>query len=483
MVPRPGRVDQVTLGCQCTGSRVGEELPTPSLQLGQGQECRRWVTGCPHSRTRTSRSGGGSEPGPSSRRAHPARQPDLERPCAAAPDKPAFDVPPVPPRHHRVGQHRCPVRVVVQLRRHLRGLPVVLRGGLPGGLHHTDPEPDRAVRDHRSAGRPDRLRGDGAGLPVAPGLRADRRDRPAGAVPHRDLGPSEADHHRHLRRRRTRLRTLRAGQLGVGPAVAQRHQFRHHRRPVRQRRRLLRVRSAALRVGAGVAVRHHRDRVLRRAGRPVPLRRHPDHRPRPQDHLGRQPPALASGRCVRPRQGGAVLVRPVRVAVQQPQHGVHRRVLHRRQRGAAGQADPDVHRGHLRRRLLRRGLPALGEAAGRRAGAAGALRRPHRWCLAADPAERPGHPQRHHAGEGVHRAQHRGHPDGVRHRRRQGHLRALQPVEHRLARLAGRDQRECPERPAARPDPALPDVDPAAAEQELLQLRAAAGGRPVHRRR
>ena len=146
-----------------------------------------------------------------------------------------------------------------------------------------------AHRRRRSGVRRDR-----AGVPVAAGLRADRGRRSAGAVPAGDLHPAEADHHRPVGADRRDLRAVRPVAVDDGAAVPERHRLRHHRRPVRQRRRLLRVQAADVRADPELAVPADRHPVRRRAGRPVPVRRHPGVRARA---AGSPRPRACSCRC------------------------------------------------------------------------------------------------------------------------------------------------------------------------------------------
>ena len=89
-------------------------------------------------------------------------------------------------------------------------------------------------------------------------------------------------------------------------------------------------------------------------------------------------------------------------------------------------------------------------------------------------------PERHQPGTGVHRAEHRRHPDRVPDPRRPDQLRRLSGPAHR--RPAGDHRRpgHRPQRPAARPERPVADVHPAAAAAELLRIPGPAGDGPLH---
>ena len=71
--------------------------------------------------------------------------------------------------------------------------------------------------------------------------------------------------------------------------------------------------------------------------------------PRPADHRGRRAPAVAAGGHVRAAEGGrSTGSTGTTLLFEYRSPDVHRRRLHRHQRGASGEADPDVHRGDLR---------------------------------------------------------------------------------------------------------------------------------------
>ena len=109
----------------------------------------------------------------------------------------------------------------------------------------------------------------------------------------------------------------------------------------------------------------------------------------------------------------------------QPDHRqrrpVHRHGLHRQERRAAVQDDPDLHRDHLRGAVLRQRVPPHLDAAVGRPRAAGALLDPARRDLARHRAAVPGQALRAGQGGAVHRAEHQGHPRRLRHRRHEGH--------------------------------------------------------------
>ena len=89
-----------------------------------------------------------------------------------------------------------------------------------------------------------------------------------------------------------------------------------------------------------------------RCSRPLPLRRHPA-AVGDRQGLGRcAGPALRAVRCVPAAQGRRLLARPVRPHLAGGRAG-HRDDLHPRQRGAAVEEHPDVHRDHLRDPVLR----------------------------------------------------------------------------------------------------------------------------------
>ena len=143
--------------------------------------------------------------------------------------------------------------------------------------------------------------------------------------------------------------TDRARELGDRSVVPPWGSVRLGRSAVRARRRLLRVRSAVLPVGAQLAVRRGVPRGHRECRHALlfgGIRSAED-----AEHVFSSPgahPAGFPGGTLRVAQGGRVLARPVRAAVVAASQAVHRRRLHRHQRGAARQADPDGHRGHLR---------------------------------------------------------------------------------------------------------------------------------------
>ena len=93
-----------------------------------------------------------------------------------------------------------------------------------------------------------------------------------------------------------------------------------------------------------------------------------------------------------------------------------RRVLHRRERRAARQDHPGDHRADLRRPVLRRGRTARRHAARRRLRPAGALGHADRRGLPGAGRAVPGQAEPAGQGAGVHQAQHRRDPKGVRRR-------------------------------------------------------------------
>ena len=274
--------------------------------------------------------------------------------------------------------------------------------------------PDPVVRPVRPAdGRGDRGQ-PGGGVPVPPAVPADvARAAESRALPLRAGAAPEA-HRRAGRRRARRLhRHHRPGAVGDLAAVAQRHPVRHPGPAVQDRHRLLRVHLPVPALRAGPAV--HRGGALAAvgAGRALPVRRGAAADAGGEGHAGRAGPPVRAARHLRAAQGGGLLPRPVRVAVQRAGRA-HRRGVHGRQRGAPGQDDPDVRRADLRGGGLRQHLPAQRAAAGDRAGAAGAHLGAGQRDLPGDRAAVHRPAEREREGSRVHRAQHHGDPRGVR---------------------------------------------------------------------
>ena len=151
-------------------------------------------------------------------------------------------------------------------------------------------------------------------------------------------------------------------------------------------------------------------------GRALPLRRHPAP---VRDRQGLRPgagPALRAVRDLPAAQGRRLLARPLRpdLADRRPRH---RHDLHPRQRGAAVEEHPDVHRGDLRAAVLRQHRPPHLAAARRRPGPVRDLGGAARRRLARPDAALPGQARRAGQGGAVHRQEHPGHPVGVRPRR------------------------------------------------------------------
>ena len=170
--------------------------------------------------------------------------------------------------------------------------------------------------------------------------------------------------------------------------------------------------------------------------------------------------------------------------------GLHRRGVHRRQRGAPGQDDPDVRRADLRGGGLRQHLPAQRAAAGDRAGAAGAhlgagqRRSTRRSCSSSR--------------SGRTRTRRKPSTSGATSRRpgrRTGSRRdeGGKVTTHAVRRDDRRRRRRCRRCAATRttipnarlldPNVLSPDVPAAAADPQRLRLPEQAGHRPVHDRR
>ena len=151
----------------------------------------------------------------------------------------------------------------------------------------------------------------------------------------------------------------------------------------------------------------------------LPVRRHPAGRThRCAEPVGAHPAGLA-GRHAVAAQGVRLLVGPVRAAQPHPQRqAVHRRRLHRHQRGAARQADPAGDRGDLRGgRVLGDRVARLADSGHRRRPAAAVVA--HRGCgLAADRRADQRQAQRRAEGKRVHQSKHHRHPAGLRPDRR-----------------------------------------------------------------
>ena len=297
--------------------------------------------------------------------------------------------------------------------------------------------------------QPDHRRPDGTGLPPA---RA--RGRDAQPVPRPDR-PSGLDRPgRRVAAVRPDRRRRRVGRVEPVDPVPQRQVVRHRRRHVQHRRGLLHLPAALLPVGRAVAVRvadhhpadHHRGRL--------PQRRHPAADADAAGHpAGEGPPVGAAGPPVA-GQGGRLLVPALRADLLDP--GLRRRRhLHRREGAAAGAQPADVHRPALVRPVhLQHLAPRLGAAGhGRRALGPGGAGGRHR--LPGVRAEVPGAADRVQQGSALHRPQHRGHPPGAQHDRRQDRVPAVRSADrgHRHEQGHRGEPADGPEHPAARSRP------------------------------
>ncbi len=143
--------------------------------------------------------------------------------------------------------------------------------------------------------------------------------------------------------------------------------------------------------------------------------------PGPEDHPVGAPAPHRAGVRVHGAQGRRVLAGSLWTGVLRPRQQVHRRVLHRRACGAAGQDDPVLDRDRARARGARQHLAAQRAAAGDRLRRAARAEHPDRRHLPGDRAAGHRQAERQHQGSALHRAQHPGHPAGVRdrHQRRE----------------------------------------------------------------
>ena len=274
-----------------------------------GVDQRRPPTGTPHAVRRVGHAGRGT--GGRRRASQPARaRRDLTNLWSvsrghAAPGGSPDAEPPHPDPAHRRGRPGAAAARRVPPDHLLRRLALVRRGRLPQRLHHDPLHPDPAVPARRGA---DRRRGRAVAvdrLPVPAGVRAGVGPRgPDRALPHGDHLAAAGVRDRHPGARRPGRRARGAGRLADRPAVPALHAVRRHRPRVRHRRQLLRLRAAVLPLGAGLAVRRGHDQLHRRAGRPLPVRRHPADRPRRAGLAGRARPAGHARRacscCSRP---------------------------------------------------------------------------------------------------------------------------------------------------------------------------------------
>ncbi len=123
--------------------------------------------------------------------------------------------------------------------------------------------------------------------------------------------------------------------------------------------------------------------------------------------------AVGPARAVRPRQGGRLLVRPLRPGAR-GRPADHRHHLHRRPRRPAGQEHPGGHRDHLRDPVLPQRLAPHLDAAVARSRPPRAVGRPARPDLARHRPAVPGRPDRGGQGSAVHQGEHRRDQSGVR---------------------------------------------------------------------
>ena len=144
-----------------------------------------------------------------------------------------------------------------------------------------------------------------------------------------------------------------------------------------------------------------------------------------------------------------LLARALRAGHQELQAD-HRPDLRRRACRAAGQGDPGGGLGDLCRPVLRDHLDRVVAAPRGRCRAAAGLRHRDRPDLPGAGAEPEGPPERADPGAAVHRAQHRGHPSGVRAGR--GADPAVQGADDGHVRTAARRRGDHPRHPAARPE-------------------------------
>ncbi len=260
-------------------------------------------------------------------------------------------------------------------------------------------------------------------------------------------------------------------------AVQQRRVLRQAGPDVRLRHRVLHVRLSVHPDGAELPV-HRRDHLHRAGGdHPLPLRRVPAavaRRARLQG--GPRPPVGAAGH-LRPAQGRRLLDGPPRPGLLR--QGLRpRRLLHRRQRRAAGQDHPRDHRADLRRAVLRRRRAPRRHAARRLLRPARALGHPDRRRLPGAGRAVPGQAQPAGQRGGLHPAQHRRDTGGVQRRQDRGG-KLQRPGRPDQGPIQGRHLRL--RRAPARPGAGLLDLRADPADQGLLQLRRPARRRPLPR--
>ena len=261
-----------------------------------------------------------------------------------------------------------------------------------------------------------------AGLPAGRIAASRRRDLPAGRRP----APAAAARHR-ARPGRTHLRPQLVGCLAdlaavrqpgavppEGPSVPPGHLVLRLHLPVHPAgaRLSVRRRPAVAGDGGGGA------RAVRRAAAAGPAGAG-DHR--------RPDAAVHPAGGVRPAQGRRLLVRSLRHRLLPARDGDHRGVLHRRQRGPAGQDGARGDRDPVRGAVLRRRGPPQRDAARRRVRPAGPVGDPHRRGLpGGHPAVR-GEAERAGQGVQVHRQGDQEHPARLRRQRRTGDLLSRRP--------------------------------------------------------
>ncbi len=302
-----------------------------------------------------------------------------------------------------------PADLPVQL---LRGPPLVPRGPALAGLLDEDLGPGRArlrllrhllrdapgqpLRDatpRAEGGRAHARAGDRRTLP------GERRAVPPMGHPARRRGPVD------LRRPR-RIRAL----AGVPPlAIQGRYRVREPGRLVRARSRVLRLHAPVAEVPPELALRipgrHHGDR----GDRAFPPGRDPaaGGGPRRQGRSAGARPPVGAARADPAGEGLGLLPGPLRPAHLRAGCGP-RRLVHRRQRAAAGAHVPDHRGGDLRPALLReRAVPRLEPADHRRRAAPGRLDPARDGVPGLHPAV-PRGAERAAEGAPLHRAEHRG---------------------------------------------------------------------------
>ena len=266
------------------------------------------------------------------------------------------------------------------------------------------------------------------------------------------------------------------------PAVLARRQLWDQGPTVRQGSRLLCVRIAVLPAGAQLHFRCGVSGVCGESGGALHLWRHPAVGTRRcAKPLGAYPVGQPGGRAGA-AQSRCLLAGSVRAAVAHPRRqAVHRRRLHRHQRRAAGQADPDGDRADLRRRRVLRSHPAGLADSCHRPGAVAVVVVDRGCRLAVDRRADQRQARCRSQGKRVHQPKYPRDAASLWSDRRRGEL----PQLHRRRagkRPAGRHRpRHHLQHPAARPHDHQPGVHPVPAGQELLLLPRPAVHRPLPR--